>query len=400
MPAPDLARLRLKRREDRRLRAGHLWVFSNEVDTGVTPLTAFAPGDPVMIEAHDGRPVGTGYVNPHSLICARLVSRDPAHALDRSLVTHRLNVALSLRERLYPGPCYRLVFGEGDGLPGLVVDRYGDVLVVQMTTAGMERARDEVVAALAKVLRPAGILLRNDNPIREREGLDAYVEVAAGEVPEQLEVDTGGARFRIDPYGGQKTGWYYDQQRNRERLMQYARGARVLDAFSYVGGFGVSAAMGGAREVICVDGSEAALDAAVANARLNGVEDRITSRAGDAFDVLRELRAEGERFDVVVLDPPAFVKRKKDLKGGIEAYRRLNQAAMLLLGKDGVLLSASCSFHLERDAFLQALQGGARHVDRHLQLLDQGHQAPDHPVHPAIPETEYLKAFFLRVLME
>lgn len=392
-----LASLRLKKNEERRLRAGHLWIYSNEIDTGHTPLSGFEPGQPVLIEAANGKPLGTGYVNPHSLICARLVSRDPAHALGKSLLVHRLNVALALRERLYARPYYRLVHGEGDALPGLVVDRYGDVLVVQLTTAGMERARDAVIEALQKVIKPSAVLLRNDSSIRVLEGLGSYLEVI-GELPEQIELEENGLRFRVAAQSGQKTGWFYDQRENRARLLRYVKGMRVLDMFSYVGGWGIQAAAAGASEVLCVDASQDALTQVTANAELNNLQARVRTQKGDAFDVLRELREAREHFDVIVLDPPAFIKRKKDAKAGVEAYQRINQQAMQVLSKDGILVSASCSYHLEASALQQVVLAASRHVDRSLQILERGRQSADHPMHPAIPETEYLKALYCRVL--
>lgn len=388
--------LRLKKNEDRRLRAGHLWVFSNEVDVARTPLTAFEPGQAVAVEDHRGAPLGAAYVNPRSLIAARLVSRDPARPLDGALLRERLSRALALRERLFPGPFYRLAFGEGDGLPGLVVDRFGDVLVAQLTTAGMDRMRDEVVAALDETVRPRGILLRNDVPGRVLEGLESYVDVALGEVPEVAELVENGARFRAPLAAGQKTGWFYDHRMNRARLQAYAPGRRVLDVFSYIGGWGVQAAVAGAEGVVCVDSSEAALAQVRENAELNGVGGRVEVRRGDAFEVLRGLVSEGERFDVVVLDPPAFIKRKKDQKAGEEAYRRLAQLGMEALVADGILVSASCSFHMSREALQDTILRAGRRLGRELQLLEEGMQGPDHPVHPAIPETRYLKSFFAR----
>ncbi len=393
----EISPLILKKSEERRLRAGHLWVFSNEVDVKRTPLTDFAPGQPVLIQAGDGKPIGTGYVNPHSLICARLVSRDPRHVLDRSLLVHRLNIALSLRERLFPQPYYRLVHGESDGLPGLVVDRYGDVLVVQLNTAGMEFVREEVVAALEKVLRPSAILLRNDSSGRALEGLEAYVAPALGEVPEAVELEENGARFSVPLGTGQKTGWFFDHRDNRARVQRYARGQRVLDVFAYLGGWGIQAGTAGAREVVCVEASGAAAEGIRHNAALNGLAERVEVMAMDAFEALRTLRAERERFDVVVLDPPAFIKRKKDVKEGVQAYRRLNQMAMQVLSRDGILVSASCSYHLQREVLMDVMLQAARHVDRDLQIVEQGHQAADHPVHPAIPETEYIKCLIGRV---
>jgi len=392
----SLPPLRLRKDEDRRLRAGHLWVFSNEVDVAHTPLTAFHPGDAVEIQDARGAPLGMGYVNPRSLIAARLVSRDRDARLDGALLRRRLVRALALRERVFDRPFYRLAYGESDGLPGLVVDRFGDVLVVQLTTAGMERVKDEVVGALRDTLSPAGVLLRNDASGRALEGLESYVETAHGEVPEVVQLEENGVRFGA-PMAGQKTGWFYDHRMNRARMAAYARGRRVLDVFSYVGGWGVQAAAAGAQEVVCVDASAEALEHAARNAALNGVEAAVSTRRGDAFEVLRMLAAEGEKFDVVILDPPAFIKRKKDQKAGEEAYRRVNQLAMEVLRQDGILVAASCSYHLPREALQDAMLRAARRQGRSLQILEQGHQGPDHPIHPAIPETAYLKSFIGRV---
>jgi len=393
-----LAPLYLKKNEERRLRNGHLWVYSNEVDTARTPLNDFEAGQPVELIANDGKPIGNGYVNPHSLICARLVSRSSKYPLDKSLLVHRFNIALSLRERLFDKPFYRLVYGESDGLPGLVVDRFGDVLVVQLNTAGMERVKLDVLEALDKVLKPTAILWRNDSSARAMEGLESVVEPALGEVPEVVEIEENGTRFEIPLLTGQKTGWFYDHRMNRARVRQLAANMRVLDVFSYIGGWGIEAATAGAREVVCVDSSAKALDQVERNAALNGVGDKVQSIEGDAFEALKALRAEREQFDMVIVDPPAFIKRKKDVKKGVEAYRRLNQAAMQLLGKDGILVSASCSYHLQRDTLRDLLQQSARHLDRTLQILEQGHQGPDHPVHPAIPETDYIKCYINRVV--
>jgi 23S rRNA (cytosine1962-C5)-methyltransferase len=394
----DFAPLRLRKDEDRRLRAGHLWVYSNEIDIDSTPLRDFQPGQPVAIQASNGKTLGTGYINPHALLCARLVSRDLEHPLGLSLLVHRLNVALSLRERLYDRPFYRLVYGEGDGLPGLIVDRYGDLCVAQLTTAGMDRLRDDILAALQKVLKPAAVLWRNDGPMRELEGLERYVADAAGVVPEIVEIEEDGLRFQVAPRTGQKTGWFYDQRDNRTRLDRYVASRRVLDVFSYVGAWGVRAAVRGAREVLCVDSSAPAVEQAGVNAALNGVGDRVQPRQGDAFEVLKSLREARERFDVVIVDPPAFIKRRKDAKEGTLAYRRLNEMAMQVLERDGILVSCSCSQLLSREALVQTLLQGARHLDRNLVILEQGRAGPDHPVHPAIPETDYLKAVFARVL--
>lgn len=394
----DLPRLRLKANEERRLREGHVWVFSNEVDIAATPLKGFEPGQQVVVEDSKGKGLGLAIVNPNTLICARLFNRDIAHPLSTSLFVHRLQIALSVRETWYPEPFYRLVYGDSDGLPGLVVDRFGDHLVVQISTAGIEREKARLIDALVKVLKPQGILLKNDGKMRQVEGLDSYVEVAYGEVPERLALTENGVRFETLVRDGQKTGWFYDHREARAKLKGLVTGKRVLDVFSYIGGWGVQAAAFGASEVHCVDGSEKALDQVMRNAKLNGVESKVQTLQGDAFDALTALKQDGERFDVIVLDPPAFITRRKDHKAGLQAYRRANELAMRLLTRDGLLVSASCSMHLAREELVDVIRASSRHIDRQAQILHHGHQGADHPIHPAIPETEYLKAVFARVL--
>ena len=255
-----LPSLRLKANADRRLRGGHLWVFSNEVDVAATPLTAFAAGDQAILETSSGKPLGIVALSPNNLICARLLSRDIRHSLDKSLLVHRLQVALSLRERLFDSPCYRLVYGDSDLLPGLVIDRFHDILVVQLASATMEQHKEALIEALVQVLKPRGILFKNDSAARDAEGLQRYVETAFGVVPEWVALEENGMRFEAPVLGGQKTGWFYDHRMNRARLAPYVKGKRVLDLFSYIGGWGVQAAAFGASEVFCVDGSALALD--------------------------------------------------------------------------------------------------------------------------------------------
>ncbi|HEX7129692.1 MAG TPA: class I SAM-dependent rRNA methyltransferase [Rhodanobacteraceae bacterium] len=390
--------LYLRRGEDARLRAGHLWVFANEVDVARSPLSSFEPGEPCVIVDSRDKPLGVGYVNPHSLICARLLSRGLDRALDASLLAHRLKVALALRERLYPEPFYRLLYGESDGVPGLTLDRFGELVVAQATTAGIERLKPGIEAAVKKVLAPRAMIWKNDAGIRALEQLPGYADIAFGEVPAPLLVREGGLEFVLDPIGGQKTGWFYDQRANRDALGAFVKGARVLDMFSYLGAWGLRAASAGAREVVCVDASAPAVAAIEANAHRNGLHDRVRAERADAFDFLKALREQREHFDVVILDPPAFVKRKKDFKEGALAYRRLNELGMQVLGRDGILVTCSCSYHMPREALLQGVQQGARHLDRNVQVLMSLQQASDHPVHPAIPETDYLKGFVCRVL--
>jgi 23S rRNA (cytosine1962-C5)-methyltransferase len=392
--AAELPALRLKRNEDRRLHAGHLWVFSNEVDTGQTPLTRFQPGDLVRVLAHNDRALGLAYVNPQSLISARLLGT--WQIPDVPWLVARLRVALRLRERLYPKPYYRLVYGESDGLPGLVIDRYGSACVAQIGTAGMERLKPLIEQALPQVLRCDALLFRNDGTARDLEGLPSYVESAKGQIAELSLVIEDGLEFLAPLAEGQKTGWFFDQAGNRRALSRYIRqGARVLDLFSYVGAWGVRAAQSGAAEVVCVDSSSRALELAATNAERNRLH--LISRKGDAFEVLEDLTKKSASFDVVIVDPPAFAKRKKDLPKALAAYKRLNQLAMQLLADDGVLVSCSCSYHVSAEDLRDAIAKAACAADKHLQILEMRGQAPDHPVHPAIPETRYLKAYFCRV---
>lgn len=390
--------LRLNKDEDRRILAGHVWAYSNEVDNAQTPLKGFEAGQAVELQRHDGRPLGSAFVNPHSLICARLYARRPGVMLDATLLRTRIETALHLRSALFSHPSYRLVHSESDQLPGLIVDRFGDVLVAQINAAGMERVKDELLQALRDVLAPAAILLRNDTASRSLEGLPQYVETAWGTMPARALLRENGAEFEAPLLGGQKTGWFYDHRLSRERMTRYVAGKRVLDVFSYAGAWTVQAARAGARQVTAVDSSQPALELLAANAKRNGVADTVMVRQGDAFEVLKTLAAAGERFDVVIADPPAFIKRKKDIEEGSRAYFQLNRMAMDILAPAGLLISASCSHHFSRELLLRTLLRASRQLGRELQVIEQGHQGPDHPIHPAIPETEYLKTFFCRVL--
>lgn len=391
----DLPVLRLKRGEERRLRGGHPWVFSNEVDTAVTPLSGFAPGSLCSVADSRGQQVGWGYVNPHALICARLLGRGAPPAELGPLLRQRLRTALALRERLGRVRYGRLVHGESDGLPGLVLDRFGDVIVGQIGTRGMENLRDVLTEAILEAYAPPTLLWKNDTSARDLEGLPREQHVI-GPTPEALEVEEGDLRFTVPLNGAQKTGWFYDQTDNRAALRRYVpAGARVLDVCSYAGGWALSMLRQGASEAACLDASQAALDAAAANASANGLALELIR--GDAFEQLAALDAAGRRFDVVVVDPPAFIKRKRDLPQGEAAYRKLNQLAMKLLADDALLVSCSCSYHLPADSLPALLQTGARHLSRNVQVLEFRGQSADHPVHPAVPETRYLKAVIGRI---
>ncbi|NNG12748.1 MAG: class I SAM-dependent rRNA methyltransferase [Halobacteria archaeon] len=397
MTGTQLAAVILRKNRDRRLRAGHLWVYSNEVDTRKTPLSGFEPGDTVVVQTSTGKPIGTGYINPHSLICARLLTRRTPAVFDTEFFSRRIETALALRAALYETPHYRLVYAEGDDLPGLVVDRYAEVLVVQITTAGMERCRAAILEALQQVVKPRGILLRNDSPVRRLERLELDTGTI-GTVPGRVTLEEGTTHFEVPLGTGQKTGWFFDQRNNRLAMHKYVKGRRVLDLFSYIGAWGVQAARAGATEVCCVDVSALAQEVLANNAAANGVSEIVRVESGDAFEVLKAMRAERRRFDVVIVDPPAFIKRRKDIRNGEQAYSRLNQQAMQLLESGGFLISSSCSMHLAAERLQQILQQSAHHLGLRLQVVERGFQAMDHPVHPAIPETAYLKTLFCRLL--
>ena len=397
--AQALPQLVLKRHEDRRIRAGHCWVFSNEIDNASTPLTGIEPGSAVRIMDHKQKFLGYALVNPHALICARIVSRSEDEPFNAQLIAARLRSALALRERHVGGKHYRLVFGESDGLPGLVLDRYGDVLVGQIATLGMEQVRDLIEAQVSALLAPRAIVWKNDSSARELESLPREVRVAAAapaSPPDEVTILEAGLQFTAPLVDGQKTGWFYDQTANRAWLRQQLRpGVRVLDVCSYVGGWGVSAMAAGASYALCVDSSQTALDWAQRNAQANGVS--LAVQKGDAFDVLESLHAQGERFDVLVVDPPAFIKRRKDLPKGEAAYRKLNQLALRLATPEALLVSCSCSWHLPAETLPALLQAAASHEGQVLRIIASGGQSPDHPVHPAMPETRYLKALFCHV---
>jgi 23S rRNA (cytosine1962-C5)-methyltransferase len=387
----------LKKNEDKRLRQGHLWVFSNEVDCQRSPLEQFSAGDLVVVNDNAGKALGVAYINPNALICARLLSRKPNTKIGENFFKARLSQALELRERWFDKPYYRLVFGESDGLPGLVVDRFGEVLSVQITTAGMEKHKNLLVDALVALIQPSAVLLKNDNSQRQIEKLSLAAEVAYGSLPERLIIEENGARFVVNVAEGQKTGWFYDHRFNRARLANWSTGLKVLDLFSYAGAWGIPAALAGATEVTCVDSSESALAYAAESAELNGVQDKMQFIRGDVFEFLKQSREQNQHYDAIILDPPALIKRKKDFKAGYEAYRRLNHLALQILANNGILVSASCSHHLSRENLHEILRSSARHIDRHLVFFADGGQGADHPIHPALPETEYLKSFFCSV---
>ncbi len=390
--------LRLKKREERRILAGHLWVFSNEIDIQATPLKSFDAGAPAVLESASGKFLAHVYVNPASLICARITSRVKPKPFNVELLEQRLLYALGLRERRYGLPYYRWVHGEGDYLPGLVVDRYNDVVVAQITTAGMEVYKDDIADLIVKIAGVSSVCFRNDVPIRELEQLPLYREWVAGTDPGLLKVEENGLSFTVPTELGQKTGWFYDHRESRFSVREWSKGKRVLDLYSYIGGFGLNAAKAGASEVMAIDASAGAVEAANDNAKANGLSDNFRALAADAVEHMRELAQQSAQFDVVILDPPAFIKRKKDRDAGMRHYALNNRLAMKLLAPGGILLSASCSQALDLSQLQQVLRQGMPKSAESLQQLQMFQQAPDHPANLAMPETLYLKGVIARLL--
>lgn len=382
--------------EDRRIRSGHPWVFSNEI-RGLEGDSQ--PGCAAEIYDAGGGFVGAGYYNPRSLIAARLLSRERTDIDVTAFFRERLEKALACRRELYPEmTTYRLVHGEGDFLPGLVVDRYGDHLAVQFLTCGMDVRREFVTTALVELLAPKGIIARNDVAVRGLEGLPETVELLYGEIPEMIEMEEHGLRFRVNLREGQKTGHFLDQKENHRLLERLAFSREVLDCFSYSGSWGVHAAAYGASRTTCLDISERAIALARENGELNGVAERMAFEAVDVFDRLRSLKTEGRSFDVIVLDPPAFVKSRKALKEAEKGYLTINRRAMELLKPGGHLITCSCSYHMGRELFHNLLMTAAFQARREMRLVEVRSQAPDHPVLLAVPETEYLKCFVLQAV--
>lgn len=393
-PPSALAAVRLQPGREKRVLAGHPWVFSNEIamdsDAKAVPL-----GGLVRLESAHGKPLGVAGFNRHALIAARLLSRDPDAVIDAGFLAERLSAALALRETLFDRPFYRLVHAEADGLPGLIVDRYGDVAVVQANSAMMEALEASLLEAIRRVLSPRTIVLRNDSSARALEGLEAEIRTV-GELPDgAIELEENGARFLADPAAGQKTGWFFDQRDNRAFAAKLARGRSVVDIYTHTGGFAIQAALGGAESVLAVDRSAPALDLAARAAALNGVAERFETRKGEAFGELERLRDQGRSFGLVVIDPPAFVKSKKDLKAGAQGYRKLARLAARIVEPGGFLLAASCSHHVDPAMFADQVARGLTDAGRTGRILRQSGPGPDHPIHPMLPESAYLKAVTL-----
>lgn len=394
----SLAILRLKAQADRRLRSGHLWVYSNEVDTKLSPLTQFSQGQAVIIESAQGKALGIALMAPNQLVCARLYSRDIEHPFDKSLLVHRLNIAASLRDAIYPSPFYRLVNAEADFLPGIEIDRFGDYFVVQLSTQAMEQHKALLLEAIVQVFKPEAVLWRHDLPNRDWEELPRYVETAYGEFPEALRVEENGLDFVTHALEKKKASWQFDLQSSRQQLAQWVTDRRVLCLYADTGAWPITAAIAGAESVVALEAGELATDLLLENAEQHQVQEIVQCLQGEVLEGLQSLKAEEQRFDLVIIDPPAFIKRKKDLKTGEAGYRKLYEGAMRLLNRDGLLLVNSRSPFFNEEQMQAALLASARHLDRNLQVLQVSGASPCYPSHPAINESRVLKTMVCRVL--
>ncbi|WP_207460375.1 class I SAM-dependent rRNA methyltransferase [Azospirillum sp. SYSU D00513] len=388
--------IHLQAGRQKRVVNGHPWVYSNEVQMDAA-AKALPAGSPVRLLEPSGKPVGIFTFNPHTLVAARLLSTDPAAVIDGAFLERRLRAATELRDRLFGRPFYRLVHAEADGLPGLILDRFGDVVTVQANSAFIDQRMDLLLEALDRVLAPRAVILRNDSNQRGLEGLAEENRLAKGELDGPIRLEENGSVFFADPLGGQKTGWFYDQRDNRAFIAGLAKGARVIDFYSYNGGFAVQCALAGAESVVAVDRSQAALDNAARAAEANGVAARFEARRADAFEEMERLGAAEERFGVVIADPPAFVKSKKDLAAGSRAYRKMTRLAARITAPGGYLLCASCSHNVDPPAFAEQVARGLTDAGRTGRILRSAGAAPDHPVHPHLPESAYLKAIVMQL---
>ncbi len=394
--SPPYPRLRLLPKRHRRLKLGHPWVYSNEMQPNPV-LKALDAGSLVTVENAAGEPVGTAVFNPKPLVVARMISAKPDAALDQAYVETRLQAALALRERLFQEPFYRLIHAETDGLPGVIIDRYGDVIAVQINTAAFDVRREMVIAAIQAVLNPRTIVIRLASAARLMEGLKDEDDIIVGDLDGPIELLENGVVFLADLSDGQKTGWFFDQRMNRAAVANLASGARVLDVYCYLGGFGLNAAMAGAEDVTLVDRSAQALELASEAAKRNGVADKVTTVRSEAFAFLDESVQAGMRWDIVIVDPPAFVKSRKDLSAGLRAYRKMVRLACRLVSPGGFLFAASCSHNVDAVQFMEQVRHGLGDGGRNGRLLREAGAGPDHPVHPFLPESAYLTSALLQL---
>ena len=392
----------LKKGEGRMLKSGGLWIFDNEI---ASILGSFEDGDIVAVHDFDGYGLGKGFINRNSKIRVRMMTRNRHQEIDEAFLKMRVQEAWDYRKKVSDTGSCRVIFGEADFLPGLVVDKFSDVLVVQSLALGIDRLKDQIVELLKEVLAADGIKIRgvyerSDAKVRRQEGMELYKGFIGEPFDTNVEIEENGVRYMVDVKDGQKTGFFLDQKYNRKAIQHLCKNAKVLDCFTHTGSFALNAGYGGAKEVTGVDASELAVEQAILNSKLNGMEDRVKFICRDVFELLPELEEKGEKFDVVILDPPAFTKSRNCVKNAVKGYREINLRAMKLVRDGGFLATCSCSHFMTYELFTQTIHQAARNVHKRLRQVEYRTQAPDHPILWAAEESYYLKFYVFQVVDE
>lgn len=392
----------LKKSEGRMLKSGGLWIFDNEI---ASILGSFEDGDIVAVHDFDGYGLGKGFINRNSKIRVRMMTRNRHQEIDEAFLKMRVQEAWDYRKKVSDTGSCRVIFGEADFLPGLVVDKFSDVLVVQSLALGIDRLKDQIVELLKEVLAADGIKIRgvyerSDAKVRRQEGMELYKGFIGEPFDTNVEIEENGVRYMVDVKDGQKTGFFLDQKYNRKAIQHLCKDAKVLDCFTHTGSFALNAGYGGAKEVTGVDASELAVEQAMLNSKLNGMEDRVKFICRDVFELLPELEEKGEKFDVVILDPPAFTKSRNSVKNAVKGYREINLRAMKLVRDGGFLATCSCSHFMTYELFTQTIHQAARNVHKRLRQVEYRTQAPDHPILWAAEESYYLKFYVFQVVDE
>lgn len=384
------------------LKSGGLWIFDNEI---ASILGSFEDGDIVAVHDFDGYGLGKGFINRNSKIRVRMMTRNRHQEIDEAFLKMRVQEAWDYRKKVSDTGSCRVIFGEADFLPGLVVDKFSDVLVVQSLALGIDRLKDQIVELLKEVLAADGIKIRgvyerSDAKVRRQEGMELYKGFIGEAFDTNVEIEENGVRYMVDVKDGQKTGFFLDQKYNRKAIQHLCKDAKVLDCFTHTGSFALNAGYGGAKEVTGVDASELAVEQAILNSKLNGMEDRVKFICRDVFELLPELEEKGEKFDVVILDPPAFTKSRNSVKNAVKGYREINLRAMKLVRDGGFLATCSCSHFMTYELFTQTIHQAARNVHKRLRQVEYRTQAPDHPILWAAEESYYLKFYVFQVVDE
>lgn len=384
-------KLRIIHRKELRITQGHPWIFSNEIEN-FAELKTLEKGQIVEVQIKKDEPFALAYFNPHSLIAGRILTYDSKEEINQDFFTKKINNAKILRDKFYDKPFYRLIHSEADGLPGLVIDCFGDVLSCQISTAGMEKLTPVLILALETIFPNSKIIFRNDVESRKFENLELYSKEIKGQIAEEIEIEENGLKFLVNVKTGQKTGWFFDQRNNRQFIGSLAKDCDVLDAFSYVGGFGLNALKNGAKSVTFIDSSEPALSYLQKNLALNNFTEPQDILCNKVVEALDDPEFQKKRFDIIVLDPPAFVKSKKDFAVGLKAYEKLVRLAAKTLQPNGILMLASCSHNAALSDLIAAASNGLRKANRQAKLIRTFGAGFDHPVNPALKESEYLKS--------